>query len=703
LESQEIPPENTDTNERKEPSAIERKLLRFGDSKFLMNRMVLFVLCFGLLGATLITASFASPSNPQTNITVDGAAKGAEFYGIGAISGGGGNSRYLLDYPPAQEAQIMDYMFKPKYGANLQLLKVEIGGDANSSSGAEPSIESKQGQINCNVGYEWTIAEQARALNPYIKLYALQWGAPGWVGSNVWTQADVNYVISWLNCARSHNLSFNYLGGWNEKHVTPAGVTWYEDMRQALDANGYSEVQIIADDEAVNSGWLVASTMKSNPTFDSAVSVVGAHDTCDWPSDGYSCSATATARALPQPLWESELGKLYSDTYGDTGGAAVLARSINNMYNDAGITGLLQWPLVDADPAGSPYPDRGLITADNPWSGQYAVNQLTWATAQTTQFVPQGWVHVNGANKVLGSSGSYNTYEATDKSAWSMVAQNTGSSTEDNPVPEVVNVKITGGLPAKTVHVWETDLDSTNSANWFVQKADITPSNGTFSYTVPAGYIVTFTTRDGGKGTGQGPAGNSPMPLPYTATEDQSQEPNYFAAQEGAFSYAPCRNGSGSCIQQMAPGVPVLWNSPSKGATPYGIVGDATWSDYTVSTEVNIPSKTASAGIIGRYSNQNQGKFAQFDGYDLSLSGDGTWTLNKDSKASAPTVLEKGTISGSAVNSWHTMALSFNGTTIEATIDGKTVTSITDGTYSEGMAGLESSWDQVQYNNFTVK
>jgi hypothetical protein len=53
---------------------------------------------------------------------VSGTAPGLTFDGVGAISGGGGNSRYLIDYPqPARDA-ILDYLFKPDYGASLQRL-----------------------------------------------------------------------------------------------------------------------------------------------------------------------------------------------------------------------------------------------------------------------------------------------------------------------------------------------------------------------------------------------------------------------------------------------------------------------------------------------------------------------------------------------------------------------------------------------------
>src|SRR5215831_2711097 len=69
------------------------------------------------------------PRIHSTVIWLSAADRGPVFRGIGAISGGGGNSRLLIDYPPKQRAQVLDYLFKPGYGASLQILKLEIGGD----------------------------------------------------------------------------------------------------------------------------------------------------------------------------------------------------------------------------------------------------------------------------------------------------------------------------------------------------------------------------------------------------------------------------------------------------------------------------------------------------------------------------------------------------------------------------------------------
>src|SRR4051812_33603108 len=91
-----------------------------------------------LLAAGGIVGTGASPAHAATSITINGASGGRTFDGVGAISGGGGNSRLLIDYPEPQRGQVLDYLFRPGYGASLQMLKAEIGGGTNPPPGGAP-------------------------------------------------------------------------------------------------------------------------------------------------------------------------------------------------------------------------------------------------------------------------------------------------------------------------------------------------------------------------------------------------------------------------------------------------------------------------------------------------------------------------------------------------------------------------------------
>ena len=323
-----------------------------------------------------------APPPGRTDITVDAAGTGRTFDGIGAISGGGGNSRLLINYPEPQRSQILDYLFKPGYGASLQLLKAEIGGDTNSTDGSEPSIEHTKGAVNCDSGYEWWLMEQARKRNPKIKLYGLAWGAPGWIGNtsnttgggDFWSQDMIDYLTSWLGCAKKHGLTIDYLGGWNERGYDKA---WYEKLHATLAAE-HLPIQIVGAD----SGLDVADAMATDPEFAKSVDIVGTHYPCNGGDggDAVTCSSSANAQAIGKPLWASENGSLDYNT-----GTGALIRSITRGYLDGKFTSYLNWPLLAAIYPNLPYNTVGLAVANQPWSGAYSIGKSLWATAQVTQ------------------------------------------------------------------------------------------------------------------------------------------------------------------------------------------------------------------------------------------------------------------------------------------------------------------------------
>ncbi len=641
----------------------------------------------------------------STSITLDGSEPGTPFQGVGAISGGGGNSRLLIDYPAKQRQQILDYLFKPGYGASLQILKLEIGGDAYATDGAEPSIEHTRGNINCGAGYEFWLAQQARELNPNIALYGLQWNAPSWVGhggQNAWTTSDIDYLIDWLHCATKNHLRINYIGGWNE-HL-PHGITtqvmdWFEELRSTLNADGYGRVQIVGVDSfaQTSTDTDVSDFLAKYPKFRSAIAVLGYHNLCRYPANGKVCFLPAAARTLGKPIWESEIGALREGT-----GVPAMARSLNNAYIQVGATGMIAWPLMGSQPANLPLEDRGLVTAEQPWSGQYQVNQLTWIIAQTTQFTRPGWVHLLGANHAFGGSyGSYVSYEAPDHSAWSVVAQ-----TSDATLAQSITVHITGGLPDSTVHVWQTSINSASPDDWFVHDPDVTPSSGVFSYVLQPGYVYTFTTlREPGKGNpGTIPAAK-PLALPYAAKPDASNEPEYLAPQDGAFEYLA---GSTTTFEQTAVGEPVFWQNATASRFPYAVLGDTNWGNYTVSASVSFTATGQSAGLIARFDHPLADGVAQlFNGYQFVVSQSGAWRLfTNAAKGSSvtPSTLASGTL-GTALDpgTFYPISLSAEGDQLTASINGTQVASVSDSTYAAGDAGVSTGgWYPVQFKDLQV-
>ena len=72
---------------------------------------------------TAFVASFAILCHADDRV-VDKTFLGLRFDGIGGLSGGGATSRLLVDYKEPERSQILDYLFKPNFGASLHILKV---------------------------------------------------------------------------------------------------------------------------------------------------------------------------------------------------------------------------------------------------------------------------------------------------------------------------------------------------------------------------------------------------------------------------------------------------------------------------------------------------------------------------------------------------------------------------------------------------
>ncbi|WP_410574719.1 ricin-type beta-trefoil lectin domain protein [Amycolatopsis sp. cmx-4-61] len=653
-----------------------------------MRRIARLVLVLVLLAASVVVSAGAAEA-ATTSISVNGTQGGRTFDGIGAISGGGGNSRLLADYPAAQQSQILDYLFKPGYGANLQLLKLEIGGDANSTDGSEPSIEHARGQINCNAGYEFWLAEQAKARNPNIGLYGLAWTAPGWINGGFWSTDTINYLISWLGCAKQHGLTVKYLGGWNERGHD---VNWYIQLRSALNNAGYSGVQIVGDD----SGWSVADDMAKNAAFNNAVSIVGVHYSCNGGDggDATSCQSTQTGRNLGKPLWDSENGSQDMNT-----GAPALIRAITRGYVDAKMTSFFNWPLIAAVYPNLPFSTVGLATAGSPWSGNYTIGTSTWATAQVTQFTQPGWKFIDSASGYLGgaeSNGTYVTVKSNTGSDYSTILETTTATSA-----QTANFHVQGGLSTGPVHVWATNVNSPSAASSFVHTQDITPSGGSYSLTMQPGYVYTVTTTTvQGKGTATAPAAHA-LALPYSDNFDADRsgtEAKYLSDMQGSFEVQPCTGRSGQCVQQMAPVKPIEWQDDSDS---YSLIGDTRWSNYTVGSDVLLRG-AGTTELIGRANTQLRPQ-SHMNAYYLRIRDTGQWWIEKMYTDGSNHTLATGTTTALGTGQWHNLAFTFQGSTISAKVDGRQIGSVTDTSFQSGQAGLGiQGYRTDQFDNLAI-
>lgn len=673
-------------------------------ARTLFTRSRLIPVAAALLALAAFAAPQAATAAPQATaatssqtITVDGTSQGRVFDGVGALSAGA-SSRLLLDYPPAERSAILDYLFKPGYGASLQILKVEIGGDTNSTDGTELSHETTQGQVSCDTGYEWWLMEQAKKLDPAIKLYGLEWGAPGWVGDGIgtlWTTQNIDYLLDWLGCARQHGLTINYLGGWNEAATFPP--SWFVQLRQALDAHGYSRIQIVATD---GYNWTtVAADMASDPAFADAVAVIGEH----YPCSGSSCVTPSSVLATGKTIWASEMGSAGYDS-----GASALAEDINEQYVEGQMTASINWSLIWSAYSDLPYSGDGLMLANTPWSGSYQVGLSIWVMAHTAQFTKPGWRYLDSGSVNLSGGGSVATLRSPTSGAWSSIAETAGAS-----APQQVTYQVSGGLSAGPVQVWATNLNSSDPADWFQHIGQVQPDDGSFTLTLQPGYLYTVTTTTGQHKGSAAPPPAATMHLPYADNFNSYSAGSlarYVSDLGGAFQVEPCADdgpaadglAAGMCLQQMVTQQPVQWDGTDN--YPVTVVGDPSWTNYDASVSAML-EQSGYVELDARATAPGNG----LAGYHFQVSSTGQWSVYAQTAGASfgaegtQTTLASGTTASFGTGTWHRLGLDVRGDEITATLDGRVLATVLDNGYPVGQVGLETSpWVTAQFDNLRV-
>lgn len=622
------------------------------------------------------------------SITLDGSSPGTRFDGLGALSAGA-SSRLLIDYPEPQRSQILDYLFKPGYGAALQHLKVEVGADVNSTDGSEPSHMRSRGDHEYTRGYEWWLMKEARKRNPDIVLDILPWGAPGWVGSGHLYSPDMaDYMADFIEGAAKQELDIAYVGIWNEKVYDAAYV---KDLHRAL-LKRHLATKIVCCDEYIGQGdgqWAIAEAIKTDPELKASIEVIGAH----YPLEKGRITTTPVARASGKILWSSEdqpnsgSGPFVSRDWRI--GGRILAHLYNQNYLQGGLTATEIWSPVTSYYDLLAAPNSGLMYANTPWSGHYQVQGTIWATAHTTQFSKPGWHYLDRSSELLPGKGSYVTLKAPDDGEWSTVLETIGARL---PLQAAFNLQ--GGLSRKTVHVWET-----NEKRTFEHVGDIQVKDGAFSYKFDPDSLYTLTTTSGqGKGAAEPPPATD-FPEIYTENfeaTDLHRAPRFLADQDGAFEVHPCQQRPGKCLEQVITEKPTPWGPLPD---PFTLAGNMTAADYEVSSDFRLERGTAA--IMGRIDSADvflDGAAPLPSAYVLTIGEKGDWKLLSTTYKKPTVTLASGTAPFSA-SRWHRFSITMHGQSISAHLDGTKLALVQDASHSKGLFGLGCSWNVVQFDN----
>ena len=615
-------------------------------------------------------------------IRLNGNAGGKRFDGIGIVNGGGATSVLLKDYPEPQRSQILDLVFKPKFGASVSALFIEIPGDGNSTQGSMPSHMRTRDDLNYYRGYTWWFLREAKKRNPSLSLDGTAWSAPGWIGNGeFWSQDAADYYVKWLEGLRNvYGLEFDAIGCRNEKGTN---FDFVKRLRATLNAHGFEKIKIHAFDNWPNNKFDFVKEMLTDEKLRDSIDIISGHILgTDAPA---SADVQEMAARMYKPIWNTE-EHVYKKGFDC---AISIVEAFNESFIRSGATKVVNWYDIAGVYPVEPYSeDPAMILARSPWSGNYEIREALWGYAHYGQFTEVGWQYINGGQGELAGGGSFVSLKSPSDD-YSIIIE-----TKEAKASQQIQFMIDGGLSTKGLSVWRS-----NAREQFIRQTDIKPMNGNLTLSVDSNSIYTLTTTTGQRkgGFANVPVAK-PFPFPYRESFDQYSAPKvrgylpkYTADIAEVFEIVGCPNRKGKCMRQVIPVAPISW---APEWMPYTILGDEGWQDYEVSADVYL-DQAESAAVMGRINHVGTGYGSVPKGYFLELGQDGECRLvvirgskDKDNPEGGEKVLGSARIPGIHAKEWHKLKLRFNGSTITGFVDGKTVLRATDTLYSRGMVGL---------------
>ncbi|XP_044520923.1 galactocerebrosidase [Gracilinanus agilis] len=615
---------------------------------------------------------FRSDLSTSPYVLDDALGLGRVFDGIGGLSGGGATSRLLVNYPEPYRSEILDYLFKPNFGASLHILKVEIGGDGQTTDGTEPSHMHYKGDENYFRGYEWWLMKEAKKRNPNIRLIGLPWSFPGWISSGKsWPYDSPSitalYIVSWiLGAKKHHDLDIDYIGIWNERTFD---TQYIKILRKMLNQKDLDRVKIIASD---NLWQPISVSMLLDHELLDAVDVIGAH----YPGTHTVQDALKTKKIL----WSSED---YS-TFNNEVGGGCWARILNQNYVNGQMTSTIAWNLVASYYPQLPFGRDGLMTAQEPWSSHYVVETPIWISAHTTQFAQPGWQYLKTVGHLL-KGGSY--VALTDGLGNLTIIIETMTHEHSKcirpPLPffQVSEQTTTFSLQGtfkelRMLHVWYSKLgkETRNDSLLFKQLPPLKITNGTVTLQLGLDEVYTLTTiTTGQKGSHPTPPESRPFPSNYEENFNIrnppfSEAPN-FADQTGVFEYYTNDQGTEDhafTLRQVLTQRPITWAEDADQTI--SIIGDHNWRDLKITCDVYMETPMMGGIFIAGRVNKGGSFIRSAQGVFFWIFADGTYEVTNDLKRSR--IIKKGKANVMA-EKWYTLTLNISGSSASGMLNNK--------------------------------
>jgi galactosylceramidase len=657
------------------------------------------------------------PAQTRATIRIDGKSEGRRWGGIGSTPSTA-MERQLMHYPKAIQEDILDLCFKPNFGMAITHLKVEVGGDNNSTGAVEPSFaHTREEMANPNFrrgGLYW-LMRKARDRNPGIELGALAWTQPYWVGEQIkrtdvagngsfYTQESADYFTKFFEGARKEwGLEMQFFSAEQNERGHLGRRDWViNHLKPTFDRAGFEHVKFVLD----GSGWPLRHG-DDDPELLKHVGARGAHYVENAPKVK---SATAEAKASGFPLWSTEC---WSRVGRGWPMVMFFADTVARGYVESKLTQFTTWPLLGGGLPGSMYTGTGLMQTDKPWSGYYEIYPTVWITAHFNQFAPMGWKTVDSGcgalfvesippidtkfpswprsakGPVQLSRVNYLTFKSPDGNDYSIVVVN------NSPFARTLDFELKD-LPAKPLHKWIS-----NEKEQFVRTGEVATSDGTFTLEMQPWSVCSMTTTTGQhKGQPKNPIpADSILALPYGddfESYEMGSDARYQSVSAGYFEVfqAP---GEGKTLRQVVPAKGLTWSFP-RDNYPSVALGDIRWSDYEVTSDAFLEG----AGTAALWARVEFFRDHGMAGYYLRYDHEGKWELgvannrHMGNRLYTEKTLASGQLAGFKPQAWHKLTICAEGTQLRASIDGKQVAEVNDGKYENGAVGYSTWAENIQ-------
>jgi O-glycosyl hydrolase len=646
-------------------------------------------------GGTLAAALLAlgPPARAADAVTINGGTTYQTIAGFGA-SEGFGQAATLLSSGGATQA--LNYLFSTSGGAGLTILRNEISADsgstiepnAPSSPTATPSylplssIGNDQGQL--------TLAQDIKADYGVTDIFADAWSAPAFMKTNdsaddggtlcgvsgatcssgSWEQAYANYLEQYAADYNAAGVPLTYIGPENEANLStsydsmqmsPAQTTQFLDVLGPTMASSGLPTQVEC---CATEGWDYAQQYAAAIEADSTASA----DTAVFTSHGYTEAPTSPLSGWSKPAWETEWSTFDSwDPAWDDGSDAsglTWAQNIFAGLDEANLSAFLYW-------WGSSTPSSN---GDNESLIQINGSTVTpsgrlWAFANFSDFVRPGAVRI-GATTSDGDL-TLDAFKNTNGTI-AIVVLNTASSS-DTDTYSLTGTGVANGATV-TPHL-------TNSSNDVAAQATTGVSSGSFSYTIPARSLVTFTI----------PAGSSTTPPGNTVTVANPGTQSSTVGTAASLQISASDSASGQTLTYSATGLP-----PGLSVSSSGLISGTPTTAGTYSVTVTATDTTGASGS------------ATFSWTVASSGGGGacqvTYSTNSQWPGGFTAQVAVGNTGSSAISNWNLVftfpgdqqvTSDFNGTFSQS---GETVT-LTNASYNGSIpvdgsvtVGFQGTW-----------